>query len=123
MSFKLLILSTALLSSCGMKIRGLESLENIEAKGDIKTDIPEKISFEPDFKNAIETCDNRYGVGTEESEDCFQDFRDYYKTSIGFDFSGLIEFCEERYNTELEIEACQDELLDIIGDSEFQNIE
>ena len=114
---KLLLLT--LLCSCGMKFKGLESLEKI--KVEVKTDIPDQISLEPDFDKAIATCNTRYGVNTKGSEECFEDFRNYYKTTIGFDFSGIIEFCEDRYNTELEIDACQDELLDIVDVSELTN--
>ena len=113
------------LCSCGMKIKGLEnleSLENIEAKGEIKTDLPDSIAFEPDFENAMLQCDIRYGVGTESSEDCFKDFRDYYKTTIGFDFSGIIEFCEQRYELEADQNECLDELVDIVGNTELQNV-
>ena len=122
--YKLITLcSIMIVSSCGFKVKGLESLENIEAKAEIETDIPDKISLEPDFDKAIKTCDDRYGKNTEESEECFQDFRDYYKTTVGFDFSGIIEFCEERYDTELEIDACQDELLNIVDTSELGGLQ
>lgn len=114
------LITLTLLCSCGMDIGGLESLENIEANGEIKTDLPENIAFEPDFEKAIKVCDNKYGKGTEESDECFKDFRNYYKTTVGFDFSGIIEFCEERYDTELEVDACQDELLDIVDSQDLQ---
>jgi len=119
----LLLISMLVITSCGLELGGLDSLENINAEADIKTDIPDKINLEPDFEKAIEVCDNRYGANTEESEECFEDFRNYYKTTVGIDLSGIIEFCEDRYNTVEEQELCQDELLDIIDQNDLQQTE
>jgi hypothetical protein len=121
---KILILSSLILfASCGLDIGGLESLENVDVDAEVQTDIPDKINLEPDFENAMRVCDERYGAKTKESEECFEDFRNYYKTSFGLDLSGIIEFCEDRYNLEEEQELCQDELLNIIDQQDLQQTE
>lgn len=86
-----------------------------EIEGEAKVEVPEsRISFEPDFEKAAAFCDERYGVKTEASEDCFEDFRDYYELEIKVDLDAIEEFCN-KYDTQDEIENCTSELLGLFG--------
>ncbi len=97
---KYLIVLT-ILSSCG-KIK-------------VETNVPKKIEFGPDFAQAIQICDERYGKGTPEAESCFQDYRSFLSPKISLDLANLGTFCKGRYTTKEEVAACEDDLLNIIN--------
>lgn len=109
---KTLLLCCIIVSSCGMKIKGLD-----EAKADIKveTDIPESIALEPNFEKAIKVCDNKYGVGTIEAEDCFQDFRNFYSPRLTIGLDSIVNYCLNRFTEESDIVECESDLLDILS--------
>ena len=75
----------------------------------------EPVTFGPDFQKAAEFCDQRYGVGSVESEDCFQDYRRFLSPKIQFDLSSITSFCKDRYTVEGDIVGCEDDLLNIIN--------
>lgn len=107
------IIMIIFLVGCGMK-HNVEGDMKAEAK--IETDLPDRISFEPDFQKAAKFCDDRYGEKTSEAEDCFQDFRDYYKATVGIDFDAILDYCAAKYEEEELINECEEDILDIIGE-------
>jgi hypothetical protein len=104
MSKLITLLALILTVSCA-KIK-----HELEGEAKAKIDAPESISFEPDFEKAAQFCDNRYGVGTEAAEDCFQDFRNYYDLEVKVDLDAISNFCD-KYDTQEEVNSCTSELL------------
>lgn len=87
----------------------------------VDTNIPDNITFGPDFQKAIEFCDNRYGINSEESEECFNDYRLFLSPRIQLDLASINTFCKGRYTTEEEIAACENDLLNIINNAATPN--
>lgn len=111
---KLLTLATLtlLFMSCGVRFKGLDNIN-------VKT--PETMNIQPDFERMATFCDERYGASTSEAEECFTDFRRYYKLDVSFDTGSIISFCEGTYTTPEEKAACKKEFSDFfssIGGSE-----
>ena len=102
---RLLILFT-LITGCGIN----HKIKNNE----IKVSAPKEFTFGPNFDEAAEFCDSRYGVGTEEAEECFLDYREFYNLNIGIDLQAIQEYCEDRFEYEEQI-ACEDELIDLLS--------
>lgn len=100
-----------LLCSCGIKLKGLESLEKTKVK--VETDIPDNINTGPDLEKIMQICDERYGEKTPESEECIDDALNYYDFSFGPNFDSVYEYCERVYFTEQEQRLCEEELLQI----------
>jgi len=96
------LLILTLLISCG-------KIEH-KIKGEAKVDVPTNISFQPDFEKAAKFCDDRYGVKTQASEECFDDFRNYYELEVKVDLSAITDFCS-KYDTQESINNCTNELL------------
>lgn len=88
-----------LLTSCG-KIK-------------VEAQVPD-VKFGPNFEQASLFCDNKYGVGTVASEDCFEDYRKFFSPRIELDLASISNFCKGNYSTPEEIKECEKELLDII---------
>lgn len=88
-----------LLTSCG-KIK-------------VEAQVPD-VKFGPNFEQASLFCDNKYGVGTVASEDCFEDYRKFFSPRIELDLASISNFCKGSYTTVEEIQACEQDLLDII---------
>lgn len=114
----------ALAASCSkhdIRLKGIDDID-VNVAGipeDINVNAPEDITIGPDFKGASALCDERYGKGTEASEDCFLDYRDYYRVSIGFSLDEIIEFCEDQYGSDSDIEECIQNLTNLfqsVGD-------
>ena len=80
----------------------------------VQTDLPDKVHFGPDFEQASLFCDNKYGVGTPQSEDCFQDYRTFLSPKISIDLASIQTFCKGSYSSVDEIAQCEKDLLDII---------
>ncbi|MCK9370511.1 hypothetical protein M0R04_11425 [Candidatus Dojkabacteria bacterium] len=97
-----LILFSLLLCSCG-KIK----VETNKLESD-------PVNFGPDFKAASEICDARYGVKTQESDDCFKDYRTYLSPKISFDLGSITDFCNKTYANPSDVSGCTDDLLGII---------
>jgi hypothetical protein len=125
---KLLLLLT-LLVSCGKikhEIKAPKSIK-VEAPEEIKVDVPEEIKVDapeipenitvgPDFEKAALFCDNRYGVLTDAAEECFYDYRNYYKVNVKLDINSIIEFCEQSYGEgEEATEACIEDLITLFN--------
>ena len=70
-----------------------------------------KITLEPDFERVAIFCDERYGEKTIEAEECFKDFRNYYDIETTINNTGVIEYCESKYNNEFEVTNCVDEII------------
>lgn len=114
MNFKLITLTCVIaLTSCGMKVKGLDSLENINIKA------PEDFTLGADFKKVAEFCDDRYGKKTLEAEACFKDYRDFYKLEISFDVTAFEDYCSQSYAGD-DIDSCIDDLLSIFNSSLIQ---
>ncbi len=79
-----------------------------EIKGLNGTDV----TVGPDFKSAAAFCDERYGEKTEEAEQCFLDYRNYYTLKLSVDMNTIIDFCEQYYAQESnnKMQACVDDL-------------
>lgn len=97
---KLIILLSILLVSCG-KIK-------------VETQVPTDFKVGLDFQAASDFCDTRYGVGTEASEECFLDYRQFFSPKLKIDFTSIENFCKTNYTNEEDILGCQTDLLDII---------
>jgi hypothetical protein len=97
------IILLVLIISCGVKhehtIKGFDGTS---------------VNFGPNFNDAANICDNRYGYKTKESEDCFKDYRDYTSIKIVLDLSGIEEFCNKTYIDQEEVTACAQDLLEIL---------
>lgn len=96
-------------TSCGKlkhEVRGVPT--------NYKIDAPDNFTLGPDFEKAAKFCDKRYGKNTQASEDCFQDYRNYTKLSIGINLDELTNFCYAKYNSEQDRTSCIDELIDLI---------
>ena len=109
------IIMIILICSCGMK-HNVDG--DVKTESEIETDLPDRISFEPDFEKAAKFCDDRYGEKTLEAEDCFQDFRDYYKATVGIGFDAILDYCSSKYEDQELINECESDILDIIGEQE-----
>jgi hypothetical protein len=108
---KLLIILVIFGAGCS-KLVDVDIPERIDAEAEIIA--PESLEFGPDFEKASEFCDNRYGPGTDESEACFQDYRNYYSIQLGLDLEALVDFCEERAVGD--VEACIEDLTNILSE-------
>ena len=93
----ILIATLLLFASCGADIDVSDSQHELKA--------PEGITFGPDFEGAAAFCDERYGVDTDESEDCFQDYRNYFSAEVVLNLDSIVNYCEGNYDTEEEIEG------------------
>jgi ABC-type Fe3+/spermidine/putrescine transport system ATPase subunit len=77
-----------------------------------KTEIVTKdVEIGPDFKKAAKFCDDRYGKKTEESEQCFLDYREYFDIELELNtkiinIEDIIDFCEDNYVQPIEIINC-----------------
>lgn len=102
---KYFLLGLILLCSCTSKVK--------------VSGIPEKASAEigPDFEKAAKFCDDRYGKKSDESEDCFEDYRGYFDLKISLDLEGLEEFCEKVYVDQQEVNTCVEDLLGILNNA------
>ena len=111
---RLLIISL-LFISCG-KIK-IEPKPIKVDKIQVETNIPDKIEFGPNFESASQLCDTRYGANTPASDDCFDDYRNFYSPQIRFDFASISNFCDTRYTTIEDVAGCEKDLIDIISKS------
>jgi hypothetical protein len=67
----------------------------------------EDVTVGPDFKSAAKFCDDRYGKNTEQSEECFLDYREYFTVRLKFDtIEGIIDFCELSYEEYDDVMDC-----------------
>ena len=99
----LLILISILSISCG-KIK-------------VQAETPTDFKVGPDFAYAAEFCDERYGVYTQQSEECFLDYRTYLSPKVTLDFASINTFCKASYGSPEDIKGCQSDLLAIIKNS------
>lgn len=101
---RLLIILT-LLTSCGLKTKVSGGLT------------PTEIKVQPDFARAAEICDDRYGVGTDEAEACFKDFRSYYDVEVSLNLASITKFCKENYINADDIKQCVIDLSNVLKKS------
>jgi hypothetical protein len=77
------------------------------------TGVPDKTTstIGPDFVAASRFCDERYGQGTVQAEDCFRDFRQYSNIKVELDLKSILEFCKDAYpNSQADLDACYKDL-------------
>lgn len=79
----------------------------------LEAQVPD-VKFGPNFEQASAFCDNKYGVGTVASEECFEDYRKFLSPRIEVDLASISNFCKGSYSTPEEVKECEQELLDII---------
>jgi len=77
---------------------------------------PLNVYVGPDFKAAAEFCDNRYGVKTEASEECFMDFRNYLSLTVSADTELVADYCGGRFTETADIEQCKIDFEDYFND-------
>jgi hypothetical protein len=83
----------------------------------VNTDLPDDFKVGPDFKYAAEFCDERYGKASQQSEECFIDYRTYLSPKVTLDFASINTFCKASYGSPEDIKGCQSDLLSIIKNS------
>jgi len=76
-------------------------------------DTNQNIKVGPDFEKAIRICDHKYGKDTEESELCFQDYRDFFNVKVKIDLDGIVEYCSNRYELEEDIIECEENIVNL----------
>lgn len=99
----LLFVNLLLISACGFKV-------NVKGIDDV--------TLSPNFQKGAEFCDERYGAKTKEAEKCFEDYREYFKVKVTFDVSSILDFCEERNETQIDIDRCVDNILNLFNPEE-----
>lgn len=100
------ILLALLMTSCG-KLKVEAEIPNTEqtVEATIRIDIP--------YKEVAEFCDERYGIKTEDSESCFEDYRNFLQIEFKIDediTAQLPTACATAYSTPEEISLCETEL-------------
>lgn len=96
-----LLFSLILFTSCGSKLNHKVDVKPVAVSGDVQ--------IGPNFEQVAKFCDERYGFKSEEAEQCFKDYREFYKIKID-----ISSFCDQKYVELPDIQSCQQELLDIL---------
>ena len=106
--FLIVILLWLIASGCGMKFK---------VDGNPRVDVAAngQFSVQPNFEQAAAFCDDRYGSMSKEAEECFADFREYFKITVGVDLDSITKYCETKWKDDVSINSCEEELLEIIS--------
>lgn len=79
----------------------------------LEAQVPD-VKFGPNFEQASAFCDNKYGVGMQASEECFEDYRKFLSPRVQVDLASISNFCQGSYTTPEDIQGCEKDLLEII---------
>ncbi len=114
-------------SSCGIKhkISGTPEKITVANQGESRITV-DKVEFEDiqvnadpvefvmDFDKVSDTCDRRFGEGTEESNDCFMAALGFFDSEVSLNLEGVVSFCEDQYVEEEDQQNCIDNLTDFL---------
>lgn len=64
---------------------------------------------------ASDLCNERFGVNSELSNECFMAYLTYYKIDIGFDMSSIETYCDKTYPDNTDYAECLNDLQDLLS--------
>jgi len=69
---------------------------------------PVQVEIVPNFRDASNLCDERYGIDTEESDACFEEILNFFDSTVTIN-----DFCQDQYESEEDIQDCRDDLVKV----------